>query len=283
MSANRSDLMHRTAGVPGGTPPAGRRLVDAPVESYLAAVVDTARTVLGADLVGAYAAGSLALDAYQPGRSDVDVALVCRYPLDGPRKRALVSRLVHESLPCPARGLELVVYRQEIAHRGSPEPGFELELNSGPRMSFRATYSPVDRPPSDGLFWYALDRSILRQSGRTLMGPPANETFAAISRAELRRLLMDALTWWLARPAPSDEEPAPGADDAVLGACRALVRMRCGVWMDKVGSGRCLLDAGWRVPVIERAIDARNGTAPPPSAREARDFQRRILAEISAA
>jgi hypothetical protein len=53
--------------------------------------------------------------------------------------------------------------------------------------------------------------------------------------------------------------------------------------MDKVGAGHYLLQAGWRVPLIRQAIAARQGATPPPSAREARDFQRRILAEISAA
>ena len=30
----------------------------------------------------------------------------------------------------------------------------------------------------DGLFWYGLDRSILHQSGLSLLGPPASEMFA---------------------------------------------------------------------------------------------------------
>ena len=61
----------------------------------------------------------------------------------------------------PARGLELVVYTRATAGAGRPEPGFEVELNTGPAMTFRATYDPADRPVADGRFWYALDRSIL--------------------------------------------------------------------------------------------------------------------------
>ena len=67
----------------------------------------------GCRLVGAYAAGSVGLDAYEPGRSDVDVALVCEDALAPVRKQRLVSSLRHEALPCPARGLELVVYRRD--------------------------------------------------------------------------------------------------------------------------------------------------------------------------
>ncbi|MGY0008193.1 nucleotidyltransferase domain-containing protein, partial [Micromonospora sp. I033] len=152
--------------------------MDDDVRRYLDELVGRARAVLGDDLIGAYAAGSVGLGAYQPGRSDVDVALVVAGPVADAAKRALVDRLRHEALPCPARGLELVVYRRDVAGAGGPEPGFEVELNTGATMPFRATYDPADRPAADGRFWYALDRSILRQSGLALLGPPAAEVFA---------------------------------------------------------------------------------------------------------
>ena len=194
------------------------------IRDYLADLLERARGVLGDDLTSAYAAGSVALGGYQPGRSDVDVALLVAGPVPAAARRALVDRLRHEALPCPARGLELVVYRRDVAASGTPEPGFEVELNTGAAMAFRATFDPADRPAADGRFWYALDRSILRQSGLALLGAPAADVFADPSPAALRTLLVDALRWWLARPTPPGDGPATGAEDAVLGACRALVR-----------------------------------------------------------
>jgi len=254
--------------------------MDHDVRGYLAELVDRARAILGEDLVGAYAAGSVGLGAYQPGRSDVDVALVAARPLGGAAKRALVDRLRHEALPCPARGLELVVYRRDVAASGIPEPGFEVELNTGASMPFRATYDPADRPEADGRFWYALDRSILRQSGLALLGPPAAEVFADPAPDDLRRLLVAALSWWLALPTPDGDGPAPGAEDAVLGACRSLVRFRDGVWLAKADAGRRIAACGEGAELIGRAIAARRG-GPPPGGVEARDFQRRVLDEIA--
>ncbi|SCG68985.1 nucleotidyltransferase [Micromonospora inositola] len=251
------------------------------VGGYLGELVDRARDVLGDELVGAYAAGSVGLDAYQPGRSDVDVALVVARALAGPTKRALVDRLRHEALPCPARGLELVVYRREVAASGTPDPGFEVELNTGPAMPFRATYAPADRPAADGRFWYALDRSILHQAGLAVLGPPAAEAFADLAPGDLRRLLAEALAWWLALPTPPGDAPAPGAEDAVLGACRALVKVRDGHWLSKADAGRRLLGRGDHVDLIGRSIAARRG-GPPPGGPEARAFQRRVLAELLA-
>lgn len=279
--------------------------LDPAVRRYLADLVAAARDVLGDDLVGAYAAGSVGLGAYQPGRSDVDVALVCADALDLARRHELVARLRHEALPCPARGLELVVYRRAVAASGTPEPGFEVELNTGARMAFRATWAAADRPAGDGLFWYGLDRSILHQCGHALLGPPAAETFADLSPADLRRLLTDALRWWLALPTPPGDGPAPGAEDAVLGACRSLVKVRHGVWLSKADAGRRLIADGWPADptagawpndpavgpaaapardggpadLVARSIAARAG-GPPPSGPEARAFQRRVLAEI---
>jgi hypothetical protein len=112
----------------------------------------------------------------------------------------------------------LVLYRQQTARCGTARPGFELELNSGPKMAFRATYSAEERPAADGMIWYALDRSILRQSGVALLGPAAKDMFAEIAPPDLRQLLIDALSWWLERPAAIGNQPAPGAEDAVLGA-----------------------------------------------------------------
>ncbi len=254
-------------------------IVDLVIENYLADLVTAAQAVLGDDLVGAYASGSVGMGAYQPGRSDVDIALVVENELDRPTKEALVGALRHESLPCPARGLELVVYRRSIAASGTPAPGFEVELNSGPAMDFRATFDPAERPVGDGLFWYGLDRSIVHQSALRLLGPPAGEVFADLSRSDLRGLLVDALTWWIALPTPADDAPAPGADDAVLGACRSLVKFRDDVWLAKVAAGERLLRTDGPDGLIERALRARRG-GQPPGGGEARRFQHRVLEVI---
>ncbi|WP_320066864.1 nucleotidyltransferase domain-containing protein [Micromonospora sp. RTGN7] len=256
--------------------------MDTDLRRYLADLVGAARDVLGDDLVAAYAAGSVALGAYQAGRSDVDVALVCADALADGRKRELVARLRHEALPCPARGLELVVYRWEAARSGTPEPGFEVELNTGARMPFRVTWSGAERPAADGRFWYGLDRSILHSGGLVLAGPPAAETFTDLAPADLRRLLMDALTWWLALPTPPGDAPAAGAEEAVLGAGRCVVRCHDGVWLSKVAAGRRLIDRGHPDgALIERSIAARHG-GPPPNGDAARAFQRGVLDDLRA-
>jgi hypothetical protein len=205
--------------------------------------------------------------------SDFDAALVTAEALDEKAKHALVDALRHEALPVPARGLELVVYTRVAAGAGTPDPAFEVELNTGPGMDFRATYHPADRPAADGLFWYALDRSILAGTDGSLLGPPASRVFADVSDADLRRLLVDALTWRLHLPG----DPV----DAVLGACRSLVRVRDGRWLPKVAAAQRLLDTGYQpADVLTAAIAARLGTGSPPARSAARGVQRAVRTEI---
>jgi hypothetical protein len=242
-------------------------------DAYLAVLVARAQEVLGPNLFGAYAAGSLALGAFDPQRSDIDVALVTLEPVSEAAKRDLVAALRHEALAVPARGLELVVYTGAVAGSGTPDPAFEVELNTGPGMRFRATYRPEDRPVADGLFWYGLDRSLLSQSHGALLGPSASQVFADLTPEDLRFLLVDALTWWLGRPG----EPV----DAVLGACRSVVRVRDGGWLSKVAAGQQLLETGYQpAAAVKAAVAARLGQGPPPSRQAARAFQRALRDEI---
>jgi hypothetical protein len=248
------------------------------VADYLDELVDRAVTILGPELVGAYVAGSLALGAYQPGRSDIDVALIVQDSLPLATKQQLIDRLRHESLPCPARGLELVVYRASAARSGTAEPGFELELNSGPGMPFRQTLRPADRQVADGLFWYGLDRSILNVAGLALLGPPAGQMFTPPRDADVRLLLAHAVRWWL--DLPLRPGPTKASADPVLAACRALVWLRHRLWLSKrEAAERLLADDVGPAPVIAAALAA-GADGDCPSLDVARVFQQDVLAEL---
>jgi hypothetical protein len=197
---------------------------DARVEAeraYLDEVVRRLQKLLGPQLVGVYAGGSWALGGYEPGRSDLDVAVIVRMPLTDEVADRIVVELRHEAFPCPARGLELVVYTKRAAGTPTIEPGFELNLNTGRGLTFRA-----DREPQPGeRHWFAIDRSVLSEHGVALFGPPAADAFAPIAPADLRPVLADVLRWY--------EREAPESEDAVLNAGRSLRFVRDGIWLPK--------------------------------------------------
>lgn len=236
------------------------------VGTYLDDLVAAARTVLGHNMFGFYLTGSLALDNYLHGRSDIDVAIVVEKELSTDEKSEAVRELRHNCLPCPARGLELVVYQADTIRSASLEPAFELELNDGPAMPFRVNISPLDRDPADGLFWYTLDRDIVAQRGVALIGPPAAEVFGALSAADLRTAVTAALNWHAHSSIGSAEFESAEFENAVLNACRSLVRVETGRWHGKTEAGQQALELDLpddQASAVRRAVRQRMGATDP--------------------
>jgi predicted nucleotidyltransferase len=210
------------------------------LQKYLQHLTDRLRDVLGDGLFGVYAGGSVALGDYVPGRSDVDVAAICAVPLEESVKRAVGEALRHEALPCPARGLEFVVYSRDAARSPEVEAGFELDLNSGAEMPFRLL---LDSTAADR-HWYPIDRAILAAHGVALAGPPAAEVFAAPPRELLLPLVAEAVR-----------------RHDVLNACRALHYEREGRWSSKTTAGIWALGVVENPDPVRRALACRGTTA----------------------
>lgn len=215
----------------------------ADISTYHGALVDRLRAILADDLVGVYAGGSFALGDYEPGRSDLDVAAVVRRPLERATKDAIVAALRHEALPCPARGLELVVYSKAAVRTSAVAADFELNLNTGARMPFRA-----DLEPGEETHWFAIDRSLLATRGVALTGPPASDVFQLVPRPQLLRVLAEGVSWW---------KRAPATGDAVLNACRSLHFAATGTWASKRAAGEWAAEAGWDPALVRDALAAR--------------------------
>jgi hypothetical protein len=160
----------------------------------------------------------------------------------------------HEALPCPARGLELVVYTEAVARSGTDEPAYELDLNTGAPMRFRASFAPGAGDSGD--HWYALDRAILRAHGIPLVGPPASTVVAPIDRGRLIRRLRASLGWH----ASADEREL---DNAVLNACRGLRFARDGDWSSKQSAARWALERRLEPDLVRGALSAREGGPAP--------------------
>jgi nucleotidyltransferase-like protein len=121
------------------------------VDLYLREQVARLRDLAGDELIGVYAGGSLALGGYEPGRSDVDIAGVVRSPPAQPLKEEIVAALRHESLSCPARGLELVLYWLDAVAEPSLDAAFDLNLNDEIRCRTPCSFERPAGRRSDGI------------------------------------------------------------------------------------------------------------------------------------
>jgi predicted nucleotidyltransferase len=219
--------------------------VPSELAAYLDSLVGRLRRILGAQLVGVYAGGSVALGAYLHGRSDLDVAAVTHGEVSRSEREAIAEALRHEVLPCPARGLELVLYPLDVARRGGLEPGYLLNLNTGADMPFRLDFEPT----SGDVHWFAIDRGILADRGVALAGPPAAAVFAPIPFETVLPVLVDSLAW--------HRQHLGRADDAVLNAARTLRFVAEQRWSSKAEAGRWALARLDDPELVRRALDAR--------------------------
>lgn len=220
--------------------------VSGEVLSYLDAVTRRVAAAYGDDLFAVYTTGSLALDAYEPGRSDVDLMAVVGddAPLDLPR--VLAARLDHRALSCPAAGLEFVLYPRTTAVSGTLDAGYVLNLNTGRELPSLMSTDPGDGPA----FWYVIDRAIAHQSGHALLGPPASTVLQPAPFERLLPVLADAVEAHAPR-GPDDHL----LDNAVLNACRALRYAEDRRWYAKLDAGRrTLAEAGEFAPLVATAM-----------------------------
>lgn len=196
--------------------------VPAELRPYLQEVVHRTHAVCGSRLVSVLAVGSVALGDYRHGRSDTDVTVVVDAPLPGRALPDLAAALAHPALPCPAAGLELVVYDEDFTSRPSGAAGYLLDLNTGPLLPERVSLDPTHSPA----FWYVIDRSVAHQAGRVLYGRPARAVIAEPSRADLLTAL---------RASVREHSAGEGhlADNRVLNGCRSAHFCRTGRWQAK--------------------------------------------------
>ena len=153
----------------------------APVEpDYLA---ELTRRLGGARAV--YLIGSAALGAYDPGRSDLDVL-------------AVVDHCSHESLPVPARKLELVAYTRPQVAAPRRNQGWELNFHTGPRVR-HAGHDPM----AESWHWFVLDLAQARSHAITIHGEHARQVIGEVSDGLVQDALAAALTWYeLHEPGP---------------------------------------------------------------------------------
>ncbi|MBF6077364.1 aminoglycoside adenylyltransferase domain-containing protein [Nocardia beijingensis] len=218
-----------------------------PVElcPYLDALVRRARTVCGRHLVSVFAVGSVALADYRHGRSDVDVVIVVDPSLPAQALRDLAESLAHPALPCPAAGLELVVYGADFVAAPSDAAGYLMDLNTGPMLPNRVSFDPAE----SSAFWYVIDRSIAHQTGRLLYGTPVRQIMAAPSRRDVHAALLASV-----------REHAGGAghlgDNRVLNGCRAVAFCRTtGRWSAKREAAQMIAASEKDfAPLIETAL-----------------------------
>jgi len=213
------------------------------------AAAERLASILGPSLVGVYFVGSVALGDYVRGRSDIDIAAVSARALSRNEKTEVAGALSHPRLLCPARGLELVVYRRSGVEFAAKEAAFEVNLDTGPGIPNHLGFDPDQEP----WFWFVIDRAVAHERGVRIMGPPM-ELFAPMPQAWLIEALSGSIAWHRAHRSLDS--------NSVLNACRAWRYAEEGVLTSKA-DGASWAARRWREPsLIQGALRVRQSQLP---------------------
>jgi hypothetical protein len=218
-------------------------LVQSTVDAYLADAGDL--------IDGLYLFGSVALDDFRPGYSDIDFVALVTEPVD---EAALAS--VHAGLPGPALDGIYLTREQLAAGPLAIEPTIfarERELHSAGRFE----HTPVT--------WHTL-----ADGGVTCHGPALAELTIWTSPAALTAAVRDNLdSYWrplLAQGSAAPVEPFPTAIMwVVLGIPRLHYTLATGRITSKTGGGEhalAVFDEQWH-PIIRASLTQRSGGAEP--------------------
>jgi hypothetical protein len=189
------------------------------VERYVDEVAAAVDAVFGDRTVGVWLLGSLAYGGFGSG-SDVDIQAAVQEPADGD-VTALVERIHPGVLPCPAAGLEFVLY--DAAELAVPTPPLRwvLNLNGGPAREEKVSTDP----DSESWHWFLLDLAIGRETARTLRGLDLAAVAGPISREAQVAAIAESVRWHAA----NDD----GGANQVANAARGLRFLRTGQWGSK--------------------------------------------------
>jgi len=192
-----------------------RNALDRYVERIAAETCD----VFGDRVIGVWVLGSLAYGGFGPA-SDVDIQAAVAEPSDEEIAR-FVERINHRALPCPAAGLEFVLYNVEALRDTTPPLQWSLNLNGGTAREEKVSTDST----SESWHWFYLDLAIGRETAKTLVGRELEDVAGPVEARGVRAAIAASLHWHARNDAGSFNQAA--------NAARSLRYLRTGLWGSK--------------------------------------------------
>jgi predicted nucleotidyltransferase len=255
------------------------------VQSYLDQVVTTLTIYVGAELIGVYLHGSLAMGSFDPGRSDIDILVVCAEPLHRERRMVLGEALAVIPTPPSGGDLEFSLVTEAAVRARSAAPSFEVHVNTHEEPF---VVDGSDRPGDQDL---VIHFAMVRARGRALIGPEPTELFLEPVRDSLIQAFLGDIHWAKEEGAAAWE----GHDMPELAsmAYQVLNAARCWRYLESGELGSKVEGAGWLErrdpdPDTRALLDAalayqRGGIPNQPDERTVSRFVERVEAMLRSA
>jgi len=157
--------------------------------------------VLGDAVIGAYLHGSAVLGGLRP-TSDIDVLVVIDRPTGIEERRAITDRLLgisgRRAYRGPGRPVELTVVVASDVRPWRYPPRVELQYGEWLRDDYEAGQTPEPGPSPDLAPLVSMALAGAAAGQPPLFGPPPDEAFDPVPRADLRRAIVAGVPGLLA-------------------------------------------------------------------------------------
>jgi hypothetical protein len=210
-------------------------------------LADSCADILHTTLVSAILHGSLTMDDFRPGRSDLDLLLVVECGLRSSVTDALVGAVRAADIG-PAGGVDLLVVTRRTVEAPAEHPGRELLVGRWPGPSEELEVEGRDDRVPD--LWPELSEA--RANGRSLLGPEPREVIGEVPLDRVRANGVGWLRTWLER---IDDDK--NAVLMVLTACRIWRFELTGEHTSKTAAARWALERDPSLVGAELALSAR--------------------------
>jgi hypothetical protein len=201
---------------------------------------------LGETVAGVILHGSLTLDDYLPGRSDVDLLVVVQDPLTDAQLAALIEALAGHRPRAPG-SVDLRVVTRQVAASPTPAPPMEAYLRLTPGSGVR-----VEERQHPGERDLAVELSVCRAHGRSLLGAAPVELIGEVPDRWVVAAGEAQLADWQA----IGDDP-PYAELTVLTACRVWRFAEEGRHCSKTAAGAWALGRDPTLQVVGDALQHR--------------------------
>jgi Domain of unknown function (DUF4111)/Nucleotidyltransferase domain len=213
---------------------------------FAAALARSGSQALGGIVAAVILHGSLTLDDYLPGRSDIDLLAVVQDPLTDAQLAALTETLAGHRRQAPDP-VDLRVVTRQVAGSPTPAPPMEayLRLTSASEVRLEERRHPGERD-------LAVELSVCRAYGRSLLGAAPAQLIGEVPD----RWVVAAGDAQLADWQAIGDDP-PYAELTVLTACRVWRFAEEGRHCSKAAAGAWALGRDPTLKVVDDALQHR--------------------------
>lgn len=218
-----------------------------PYQTVLDRLVKLSRETLKTQLVGVYLHGSLAMDCFNPQKSDLDLLVVVKSELEDAAKRAFMDGVIDLNESAPEKGLELSLLTQTVCKPFVYPTPYVLHYSNMHKNWYQTSPDDYVQKMKGTDRDLAAHCTIVRAYGRVLWGKAIEEVFGPVPReAYLDSILCDI--------SESEEEFSENPVYFTLNLCRVLGYLKENLILSKKTGGEWGLTHTQNHDFVQRAL-----------------------------